>query len=150
MSKGKIIDEKEVLEIVKPELMKIAMDVCRDMKKYSFSVIVDFYGDYSPTKYNRLFQLPKIWNKPELKETDDGYCIKFIYSFDGLSAKHPDPHDFWVFNGPFVQGYHGGPIKKKDENGIVRMMPAPQMYPSPWDRILTFAKYMYNAEEIEV
>jgi len=47
----------------------------------------------------------------DLENTDDGYLLRFTYSFTHIAGhKYPSV----IFYGPFLQGYHGGPIMEAD------------------------------------
>ena len=152
------IDEKELKKIVEPELQKTVNDVINDMDYQSFKIIEDFYHDYHPFEYDRWYAMYKMWNKPKVTSTDDGYLIKFTWDNSGLLYAHEIPHDDYVFGGPFERGYHGGPIMvidtyKKNEKGNYvadtwHYDPAPRSTPSPWEMIKLYAEDKYNAYEI--
>ena len=139
--KQKYFDEKEIIKELKPDTKKMIMKIYQDVEKKSFEYIQEFYRDYSPKIYKRLGAMPRIWVTPEISETDNGYKILFTYSDEGLNTQHGDDASN-VFMGPFVQGYHGPPY------GYGGLYEAPQMVPSPWERIFSYAKYKYGAEEI--
>lgn len=139
--KSKYFDEEEIINALKPELKKEMKNVTQDMLHYSYSAIGEFYKDYRPRVYKRLGAMPTIVVLPKLEETKYGYKLTFMYSSDGLEASHSERSEN-IFEGPFVQGYHGPPWGK---GGVYE---APQMAPSPWERILFYAKNKYNATEL--
>jgi hypothetical protein len=157
-----IITHKELVDLVKPDLEKIAKNIAKDMEQYSLNTIVRFYLDYNPLEYKRRYAMPFILTTSKIKKKRDGYEIIVKYISDDLSFYHGHRDDK-VFDGPFLQGYHGGPIARatgwrmvKGTNGKkykkatgFSYSPAPQMTPSPWERILDYAKYVYNGEEIK-
>ena len=136
-----IVDRKKVLMVAKDEVKKIAFEIYKDMKNFSVLAIDEFYMAYRPKAYKRLWLMPRIFVTPSIKQTEDGYIMRFVYTEERLSGGHPAPHDYWVFTGPFEQGYHGGPVKTMWGNE-----PAPQSFPSPWNRISQYAEMKYNAK----
>lgn len=129
--------DKEVRKLTKPELKKIASQIKRDLEKKSISAIANFYADYNPEKYNRKYAMPFIINDATIKETADGWLVDIRYTTDDLYSWHGAKTEY-VFDGPFIQGYHGGPIRGGS---------APISIPSPWNAIRDYAVYMYNAIE---
>lgn len=154
MGKKFTISNKEIIDVVNNDLEKRCMDIYKDIEKYSFSVISDFYLDYTPAIYKRKFGLPRLWTKPDIKRNKNKYSITFIFEAQNMSVKHSpeDIHNIW--NGAFLQGYHGAPILTANgiSNVITReqltsFVPAPKFDPSPWERIRDYAVYKYNAKE---
>ncbi len=134
----------EVMNDVKKIMKQDVYKIMKETSKVSRDAIDMFYGDYSPKYYQRVFGLKNLFNI-DLGETDDGYTLKFTYSFSNVSG-HANPSI--IFSGPFIQGFHGGPIPEYeyeiDERGKhvvsnINYNPAPQMAPSPWDLIEEFA-----------
>ena len=76
--------------------------------------------------------------KPELKRIDSGYLITFTYSSDFFAGMHRN--DNAVFEGSFVEGWHGGPMAW---GGRPRRTD-PKTSPSPWEMIEEF----YNNYEL--
>ena len=157
--------DKEILNAAKDGLKEIAKSVQNDLEEYSLSAIQSFYLDYDPSQYNRwhamFLTFPFVLNYGKIKETNDGYEVRMKYTYDDLYAYHNEK-SYYVFNGPFVQGYHGGPrrtatgwqtVKSAKGNYYKKatgyeFSPAPRMWPSPWQKILQYAKYRYNGQEI--
>lgn len=134
---------KDVIKIPKEvvdEILKAkAYDVVDDIKMITDKAISAFYADYTPiTHKNRSLDYKNVWGirRPydyKISKIPNGYRVEFNYSPDFVTGhKNPDV----VFSGPFMEGYHGGPIRK----GV----PAPKMSPSPWEMILDYvnSKYM--------
>lgn len=160
---GKKQLRQQILDCVDDDIQKIAQSISRDLEKYSLTVIQRFYLDYDPQIYKRQYALPFVLNSGKIKKVDDGYYkVTMKYTYDDLFLHHGQ-NDWDVFNGPFVQGYHGGPIRRasgwnnvksskgnyyKKASGYI-VSPAPQTIPSPWKEILTYAKYRYNAKEVK-
>ena len=150
--------DKEVYKLTKPELKKIAKKIQKDIERKSILAIADFYADYSPA-YHRKYALPFILNSSTLEEIDNGWIVKMDFTSKDMYSRHRGRTEY-VYNGPFVQGYHGGPIPEGHDwylevgatgyywkAGYVTYSPAPQMIPSPWNTIRDYAVYMYNAVE---
>lgn len=152
------IDKKELKKITEPELKKVVNEIIDDMDYQSFKAIETFYHDYHPFEYDRWYSLYKMWKKPKVTAQEDGgYIIEFSWESNALSYAHEKPRNEYVFNGPFEQGYHGGPIfvvdsYKKDIKGryvidTYHYEDAPRMTPSPWEIIRDYAIKKYNAYE---
>lgn len=161
------LDEKELKEIIDSELKKQIKEIVDDMRHFSFEVLWSFYLDYSPAHYARRYSLiaqgdtaNSTFPRVNVKNVKNGAIIEFIYDSSIMSVFHPERYDKGerIFEGPFMQGYHGGPIftvdsYKLDSRGKYviddyHYEPAPQMLPSPWERILNYARYKYGAYEI--
>lgn len=121
-----LIPEAEIQNIILPYALKYL----RDMSSFSLSAIAAFYGDYNPKMYKRKFGLVNMW-QGEASPIPMGYSATMEYSSDYFGASHNS--DEAVFNGPFMQGYHGGP----EAWGHIRNVP--KMSPSPWELIETFS-----------
>lgn len=128
-------------EVIDEVLKNKAQEVVADIKMVTDKAISAFYADYTPiTHKNRKLDYHNVWGIRRPYDytitklpSGNGYRVEFTYSSDFVTGhKNPDV----VFNGPFMEGYHGGPIRK----GV----PAPQMSPSPWEMILDYvnSKYM--------
>lgn len=121
------LSDAECREFVLPYAEKFAVE----MKAESASAIAKFYGDYTPIVYKRKFGLFGMW---EQKITPDGrgYLVETKYSSAFFGASHRS--DSAVFEGSFVQGWHGGP---QAWGGISRYN-THKTSPSPWELIETF------------
>lgn len=119
-NKSKYIDEKTIHEMLKPYAYKIL----KDLSYESHRVIDDFYGGYGPIMYQRTFGMKNLF-KPEMKKIKNGYEIVFTYSTDYLTTDHRSNEA--VFDGSFIQGWHGG----KYAWGHLKES-VPRMEPSPW------------------
>lgn len=127
MAKTKLLDDKEVYEILKPYAYKIV----KDFAEASRNAIDKFYSDYDPIYYKRTWGMKNLF-KPELKRIDGGYQITFTYSSEFFAGMHRN--DNAVFEGSFVEGWHGGPAawggRPRKTN--------PKTSPSPWEMIEDF------------
>ena len=164
------IDEKELQKMVGSDLRERAEAIIDDMRKYTFQTMWEFYMDYYPHKYRRLYSLIASGGKKvggntfphaTIKKRGNGYQIQLTYDSSIMKAMHNDGYEWGgmdrgdlIFNGPFVRGYHGGPIFTVDSYKLVppsnyivdqyHYEPAPQMIPSPWERIFGYAQMQYN------
>lgn len=140
------IADPEVAAQVKAIMKQDVYKIMKETSRVSRDAIDAFYGDYSPQYYQRVWGLKNLFDI-DLSEKDDGYLLRFTYSYGHIGG-HKNPSV--IFYGPFLQGYHGGPIMEADGYEYdyrgkpvatgYHYNPAPQMQPSPWDRIKTFAE----------
>ena len=157
-------------KLVDDDLKEYANEIIEDIKLASSDICFNFYLDYHPMGYKRNYSLYYgFYNythpKPVIKKIKDGYQLQLIYRSSVIAQYHNDGyqwdgHDrsYYIFNGPFLQGYHGGPrfvvdSYKLDSRGkhVVdeyHYEPAPQTKPSPWESILKYAMDKYNAYEL--
>ena len=124
------IKDPAVAADVKAIMKKDVYKIMKEASRVSRDAIDTFYGDYQPEYYQRVYGLKDLFNI-DLEENDGGYTLRYTYSFANISG-HTNPSV--IFYGPFIQGYHGGPMRTG--NGSVS---APQMSPSPWEIIEDFA-----------
>ena len=127
-NKSKYIDEKTILEILKPYAYK----VFKDLSLMSHRVIDDFYGGYQPKMYQRTFGMKNLFN-PQMTKIKNEYEIIFTYSTDYLTTEHRNNEAAFV--GSFVEGWHGGQYAWGHLKNNV-----PQMNPSPWKTLEDYVK----------
>ena len=124
-----IISQDELISILQP----LAAKVADDFEMQSFNVISAFYGDYEPIMYERAFGMYGMW-KTEINPIEDGLSVVITYSsalIGGQNSQHK-------FAGPFMQGYHGGPLAWGHPRKV------PKMSPSPYELIMEF----FNSYEL--
>lgn len=114
-----LITDKEIDEIMLP----MAITFAKDLSSYSISVINAFYSHYTPVLYQRKGGLNNMWQIDFAKNGTRGYDIIATYSSEFFSASHDSDED--VFQGAFMQGYHGD----SQVWGVHKKIP--QMSPSP-------------------
>ena len=135
--------EQEADKILMKEVKKIVVD----MNRLNRDVIFEFYEDYTPHIYERkfgMFGLSELCHANIKKIDNDneyGYRITYDYSPD-LIVGHSGNEEV-IFNGPFEQGYHGGPDSKYGR--VIGAPPIAQMSPSPWEIISRYAIEKYDA-----
>lgn len=127
-------------DYIRKELKKIALQVVKDMSKATENAVSAFYSDYRPHAYVRRYGMKNPF-KVTTDDSEDGVIkVLFTYSSDFISG-HNNPDI--IFQGPFEQGYHGGPHRSGDivEGSFSNIAnrkqygPAPKMSPSPWEMI---------------
>lgn len=118
--KSKYIYDATIYALLKPYAYKAFKDLSEESRR----VIDAFYGGYSPDIYQRTFGMKNLF-RPEMKQIENGYEIKFTYSTDNLTTDHRSNEA--VFVGSFVRGFHGGQYAWGHLKSSV-----PQMEPSPW------------------
>lgn len=119
MANSSYISDDEIQELVLPYAIQYAQDI----HSFSTAVMNAFYGDYSPKIYQRKYGLTRFW-ETDMAPIPKGFKVTTTYSDAYFGASHhSDEH---VFNGPFLEGYHGGPHK---------YTATPQMSPSPYEWI---------------
>lgn len=121
----KLFTDSEIHDLTLP----FALQLVRDMDSYSESVINAFYGHYTPKMYQRQGGLNHMW-KADLNPMPDGYEVVITYSSALFGASHNSDEE--VFEGPFLRGYHGGPLAWGHPRNV------PKMSPSPWELIEEF------------
>ena len=126
--KSKYIDENLLREMVKPYAYK----VFKDLSEQSHYVIDSFYKDYTPRVYQRTYGMKNLF-RPSMKPIKNGYSVEFIYSVDYLTTEHRS--DETVFDGSFINGWHGGQYAWGHEKEFT-----PRMQPSPWDLLQLYVK----------
>lgn len=136
---SKYIDEEKIIEMMKPKIKGKISEIYNDIKSYADTAIDSFYGDYSPKIYERDFCIFNIGSGAayNIGEIKNGYELTITFSSGALNGNAGQK-----FEGPFVQGYHGPPWGKGGAHA------APQMQPSPWNSILSYAQGKYNAVEV--
>lgn len=151
---GKI--PKEIEKDLKKIIRQDANKIIKETVKVSRNAISNFYADYSPYKYHRVYGLKNPFYI-KTKEIDNGYNITFTYAsayIHGHEHAYNGGYPSVIFYGPFLQGFHGGPVKEGDDwywamghggkpylkAGTINYYDAPQMEPSPWEIISDFAK----------
>lgn len=154
------LKEADIAEIVDEDMQKAVADIIEDMRIKTLEAMTDFYYDYVPMSYDKIYH-PKIYYRkysliataphPKVTKTSNGYHIELLWNNKAMTERHPEPHDDFIFEGPFLQGYHGGPIRRvyKGIGGVIEdewWEDAPQSIP-PWEIILQYAKAKYNAYE---
>lgn len=139
-----LISEEEILKIVEPEIQAYAQEIAYDLYSKSLEEIMAFYSDYSPRVYSRSYAMPGIVENPQI--SNNGRNWEITINFNGgsggnnsLGGVHSKGQGGNIFDGPFVQGYHGPPWGKGG------LYPAPRMFPSPWVAIRDYAVSKYNA-----
>lgn len=137
-------------DYVRREIKKIGLKYIHDMTKASNNAISAFYSDYKPLTYQRVFGLKPIY---KIKTSYEEPIMTIVFTFDSnYITGHKNSGV--IFNGPFMQGYHGGPIKRKSDSGVEEgsfsaikthksYSPAPKMSPSPYEMIEDFF-YSYD------
>lgn len=132
-----LIISKEIIdEVIKAK----AYDVIDDIKQITDMAISNFYADYTPiTHKNRKLDYHNVWGirRPyeyKLIKISNGY--KVVFDFDSAFVTGHDNPDI-IFEGPFEQGYHGGPRR----DGL----PTPQTSPSPWEMIRDYVDQKYGS-----
>ena len=146
------IDMEEINQILEDDLKQVVTDICTDIRKLSKSVIEGFYADYTPHYYNRKGSLKSVIPYYTITPVEGGYEILAEWESADISNYHKYPHDAYVYNGPFLLGYHGGPHILSEKSGVVEetylYTPAPQMSPSPWEILLSYIEKEYDGYEI--
>lgn len=105
----------------------------------SIQAIVDFYGDYTPIKYQRKWELGNAFNG-KITKIENGYRVTFSYSSKFMT---PGSHrsDELAFSRAFNEGVHGN-------------YNVPTTFtPSPWERIQKYAnnyKIRRKPEEVNL
>lgn len=112
------ISSEELQEIVLPYVLKYS----RDIHSYSTSVMNAFYSHYSPKIYQRKYGITRLW-ETDITPITNGYSVTTTYSDAFFSASHNSDAD--VFEGPFIQGYHGGPLAWGHPRDVPKMSPSP-------------------------
>lgn len=154
------IDMKELNQLVDDDLREYAREVCADVNRKTFDISWNFYRNYSPMYYRRKYSLIanekgglsySTWPRSSIQKNSEGYQIEFTWDSSMMETLHSQEKGWGgeskgelIFDGPFIQGYHGGPVGFKSDNGKI-YSPAPQMSPSPWESILEYMINTYNA-----
>lgn len=125
---SKYITDKDIHRILKPYAYKAFKDLAFE----SHRVIDEFYRDYTPKMYSRVYGLKNLFS-PTIKKIKKGYYIEFTYSADFITGEHRDPEA--VFTGSFIYGWHGGKYAWGHEKSLVK-----RMIPSPWIQLSAFVK----------
>lgn len=124
--KGKnVLTDKQIREILKPRLYA----VMKGLSEVSKFAIDNFYSDYEPWVYRRVYGLKNLFTISK-KEIPKGYLLTYEYNADNIFNK-PHHGDYeWAFDTAFIHGMHGEP------RGFA---PVPVSKP-PWNIITEFVK----------
>lgn len=125
---------KFIDNVMEKTLKENAMAAYKDMIEISHSVIEEFYNDYSPAQYQRVWGFIGGGNylyKPSIKKIKDGYRVEFIYSDEYMTGEHRSTE--WAFDTGFLHGMHGGRFAWGHEESNI-----PYTNPSPYNQILNF------------
>ena len=124
----RMLDFKDLIsdDMIQEMLLPFAIEYLINMSKISTEAINTFYGSYDPILYKRGMGLSHMW-EGEMTPIPKGYSATMAYDSAFFSSSHrSDEH---VFNGPFLQGYHGGPLAWGHPRNV------PQTSPSPYEII---------------
>lgn len=137
MAKKKgLLTKKQIEELLRPTIEKVK----KDMAYAGFDAMKAFYNDYTPTIYDRSYGMYGILlNEIEEKSIPNG--IELFFKYSASDIEKPDHHGdvSAVFALPFMQGYHGA---LRIPNGVSLAF-TPRLRPSPWERIVSYAKKNY-------
>lgn len=134
MANGSLENAITSSDYIRREIKKIGLKYIHDMSKASNNAISAFYSDYKPRFYQRVFGLKPIY---QIDTSYTGEVMRIVFTYDSDYITGHDNSDI-IFEGPFEQGYHGGPIRRGNKKTGYTYSPAPQMSPSPYDMIEDF------------
>lgn len=123
-------------------LQENAKNVIIDIRKRTSIVLHEFYRDYDPVRYKRVKGMGHVLDHIDIdkKYTKTSWLLTFTFSEEGITKHGKKAGE--VFNGPFMQGYHGGPHFAKSNDGwSYELVIPPRLKPSPFERI---EKYVYD------